>query len=162
MPNSTPRRLVRITSLLRSESFASLLKYIVVGITQNGVFYAMMLLLSWCGMAAWQASAILYPVAVLISFFLNRHWSFADREMDASQLHKYMTVYLVTYFVTIFLNWIQEREGIPSWLAILVTMAIAVGGVFVALNYWVFRMGASNPPSSEIKNDHAGETSAVP
>jgi putative flippase GtrA len=140
MSNSTsPFCPSKLAALLRSKSFVSLVKYVVVGISQNSIFYAMMLLLLWCGLSAWQATIVLYPVAVFASFLLNRYWSFSGRNMRARQLHRYVTIYLVTYFLTVFLNWIQEREGVPPWLAILVTMVLTAGAVFATLNYWVFR-----------------------
>ena len=131
----------------RPGSLVSLQRYVLVGLTQNGLFYGALLLLLWCGLRAWQATIILYPVAVLISFLINRHWSFAGRKMSGGQLHRYIIVYAAAYFSTIFLNWAQEKMGVPSWLAGLITMAIMVGVIFAALNWWVFRGKLEGAPA---------------
>jgi putative flippase GtrA len=142
-----------LVSAPRSSNLVSLQRYVLVGLTQNGLFYGAMLLLFWCGLRAWQATIILYPVAVLISFLVNRHWSFGQREMHGRALHRYIAVYIGAYFSAIFLNWIQEHGGVPSWLASLITMAIMVGVIFAALNWWVFRERQSDPAGSGLSCD---------
>jgi putative flippase GtrA len=142
-----------LVSAPRPSSLVSLLRYVLVGLTQNGLFYIAMLLLLWCGLRAWQATIILYPVAVLISFLINRRWSFAGRKMSGEQLHRYVFVYVAAYFSTIFLNWAQEKAGVPAWLAVLITMAIMVGVIFAALNWWVFRERQSDPVGSGLSRD---------
>jgi putative flippase GtrA len=141
MTNSSRQGLL---SAPRSSNLVSLQRYVLVGLTQNGLFYGALLLLLWCGLRAWQATVMLYPGAVLISFLVNRRWSFAGRKMSGGQLHRYIIVYVAAYFTAIFLNWTQEKVGITSWLAGLITMAIMAGVLFAALNWWVFR-GKSEP-----------------
>ena len=136
MENSSGQGLV---SPLPPSYLVRLQRYVLVGLAQNGLFYGAVLFLLWCGLRAWQATIILYPVAVLTSFLINRRWSFGQPEMHGPQLQRYVLVYVVAYFSTIMLNWAQERAGVPSWLAGLITMAIMVGVIFAALNWWVFR-----------------------
>jgi putative flippase GtrA len=153
MTNSSRQGLV---SEPRPSSLVSLQRYVLVGLTQNGLFYGVMLLLLWCGLHAWQAAIILYPVAVLISFQINRRWSFGGRKVSGRQLHRYILVYVAAYFLTVFLNWAQEKAGVPSWLASLTTMAMMVGVLFAALNWWVFRgkiEGPVDPASSGLSRN---------
>jgi putative flippase GtrA len=117
----------------------ALVRYVAVGVTQNGLFYAAILVLIWLGMKAWQATIILYPIAAVISFAANRAWSFADRARHGTQFRKYVFLYVAVYPCAVALNWVQEHVGVPSWLASLATLLAAAGGMFLALNYWVFR-----------------------
>lgn len=117
----------------------ALARYGVVGVAQNGAIYAVTLMLIWLGLKAWQAALILYPVAALVSFAANRAWSFGDRARHGAQFRKYVFVYVAVYPCAVALNWAQEHAGVPSWLASLITLLIGAAGMFLALNYWVFR-----------------------
>jgi putative flippase GtrA len=125
--------------MARNGDIRALARYGVVGVTQNGAIYAVTLALIWLGLKAWQAALILYPIATLISFAANRTWSFGGRARHGTQFQKYIFVYVVVYPCAVALNWVQEHAGVHSWLASLITLLIGAAGMFLALNYWVFR-----------------------
>src|SRR4029078_7863031 len=102
--------------------FASLMRYGVVGIVLNALFYGFALVLLYLHFAAWQATLMLYPVAVVLSFIANRLWSFAGRKRTRTEFQKYLLVYAVTSPIAVSLTWAQERAGVPSWLASLTTL----------------------------------------
>src|SRR5215831_2893242 len=128
------------TGFERSD-LGALLRYAVVGVAQNAAFYGLALVLIYSGLAAWQATAILFPIAVAISFLLNRSWSFAGRKRTSAEFRKYFLVYATAYPATIVITWAQERAGVPSWLASLITLVISAILIFLVLNLWVFRKG---------------------
>lgn len=113
-------------------------KYAVVGGTQNALFYGLSLGLIWLKFAAWQALALLYPLAVTVSFLANRSWSFGNRGRSRRQFRNYVLIYIIAYPLSIFFTWLQERLGVASWLASLVTMVVSACVIFLTLNYWVF------------------------
>lgn len=115
-------------------------RYTLVGVAQNGAFYLMTLLLLHIGWRAWQAMTLLYPVSVTISFLVNRAWSFGGRSFGKGQFARYVLVYCLAYPISVVLTWFQERFGVPSWLATLITMAVLVAELFLVLNFWVFRI----------------------
>jgi putative flippase GtrA len=123
----------------RRNDVGALLRYGAVGVAQNGAVYAVTLVLIWMGLKAWQAALILYPIATLISFAANRSWSFGGRSRQSQQLRKYLFLYVGVYPCAVALNWVQEQAGVPSWLASLTTLLMGAAGMFLALNYWVFR-----------------------
>jgi len=123
----------------RGSDFAALLRYGVVGATQNALMYGVTLLAIWAGLKAWQTTAILYPIATGISFAINRNWSFGGRAHRRTTLYKYVFLYTAMYPASIGLNWMQEHAGVPSGLASLNTFVVAVVVMFLAMNYWVFR-----------------------
>ncbi len=119
--------------------FASFWRYVAIGVLNNGGAYVFGLILLALGLRAWQATAIMYPLATAVSFYGNRKWSFATRATDRAQFSKYICVYAIAYPAAVGLTWSQERHGVPAWLATLVTMSIAVIAIYMALSYWVFR-----------------------
>jgi putative flippase GtrA len=132
-----------LDSLLRGRSAAAFRRYAIVGAAQNALFYGIMLLALGLGAAAWKAMALLYPVATTLSFFAHRSWSFGARTISRWQFPRYVFVYTAAYPSVVCLTWFQEEIGVPSWLALLVTMAVAVIGIYLALDRWVFRHAGS-------------------
>jgi len=134
--------------LLRRGDVLAFARYIVVGGAQNALIYGIGLGLLWLNFAAWQALALLYPLAVTVSFLANRSWSFGSRRKYRRQFRNYVLIYVVAYPPSIFLTWLQERLGVSSWLASLVTMVVAASAIFFALNYWVFRKDPTDESSA--------------
>jgi len=128
----------------QSKDFSAFVRYAVVGVTNNLGFYGLTLVLLYLRFTAWQATAILFPVAVALSFLLNRSWSFTGRTRAPAEFRKYLVVYTVAYPVAITMTWAQERVGVPSWLASLATLAVAAVGIFLALDGWVFRKASTD------------------
>src|SRR3954463_8227842 len=89
-------------------------RYGVVGVVQNGLFYGLALGMLWLNFKAWQGLALLFPLAVTISFLVNRSWSFGNRQSSRQQFRNYAFVYVVAYPLTIAFTWIQEYWGIAS------------------------------------------------
>ncbi len=111
-------------------------RYVVVGLAQNAVAYSLALALIMDGLKAWQAAAIIYPLAVVVTFTLNKAWTFAARD---SRFGRYVFVYAAAYPATLALNAAQESSGVPSWTAALITTVLSAMGIFLALHQWVFR-----------------------
>lgn len=146
--SSSPGTATRAARALTRLLPVSLLRYGIVGILQNAVFYLLALALLALGWQAWQAIAVLNPIGVILTFLANRGWSFAGRERRRGQFWGYAIAYGVTYVVAISLTWLFERLGVPSWLALLMTIFIAAAGLYVALNVIVFGVrGDKAPPA---------------
>ena len=125
-------------------------RYAVVGVSQNATFYGLALVLIYNRFAAWQAAVILTPFAIGVSFLLNRSWSFVGRKRRAAELRKYLLVYAIAYVAGVAVIWAQERAGVPSWMASLITQVVGAIGIFLALNVWVFRKA----PGGEVNSEH--------
>lgn len=116
----------------------ALLRYGIVGVTQNGAAFLANLALISIGLPAWIAVLIVTPAAILATFYANRLWSFSDRKTSEGQIRKYIAVYGTAWAVMGALVWALERGGIPAPAAILLAMATNAVGIFLALNTWVF------------------------
>jgi putative flippase GtrA len=110
----------------------------IVGLAQNATCYALTLVLVWAGLAAWQAVLLVNPIAVAVTFFVHRGWSFSDTGAKG-QWWKYAVTYVLAYIYAVLFTWAQESVGIPSWLAIVVTTITAAGAIYVSLRLFVFR-----------------------
>lgn len=118
--------------------WAEFTRYAVVGLSQNAASYLAFLLLTYSGLRGWQAMAILYPLAVCITFLVNRSWSFATKERSTGQFLRYISVYVGAYPISIGFLWALEFAGTPSWLAGLMTIGATAVLIFLGLNFWVF------------------------
>lgn len=116
-----------------------MLRYAVVGVAQNALFYGLSLLLISHGWFAWQAATVLTPIAILATFVANRSWTFFQTLPVPGQFQRYVAVYGLGYIFTVGFNWVQEAAGVPSWLAALVSLFVTAVGIYLALNFWVFR-----------------------
>jgi putative flippase GtrA len=122
-----------------------LLRYGLVGLVQNGLMYLVGLGLIALGAKGWQATAATYPVAVLISFVLNRGWTFSDRVRDRSQILRYILVYAAVYFLSVATVWTLELI-FPAWLALLLAIPVGALAIYVGLNLWVFPNAPRDQP----------------
>ncbi|KAA9383090.1 GtrA family protein [Neorhizobium galegae] len=115
------------------------IRFGIVGLVQNFLSYGVVLILIWIGLAAWQAVLIVNPVAVALTFFVNRSWSFSGAEKERGQGRKYVIVYALAYLFAVSFTWAQETAGIPSWLTVIITTVTAALAVYVCLRLFVFR-----------------------
>lgn len=125
--------------LAQRYELGAFIRYGVVGVGQNALSYGCLLLLLTLGWPAWTATALIYPVAVLVSFIINRAWSFGERQRSRGELVRYIAVYVMIYPLAVAAVWAMEHAGLPGWLASAIAMVAAAVGAFVLMNYWVFR-----------------------
>ena len=128
----------RLRTAVNAFDLKAALRYAIIGATQNGLSYCVTLLLISFGWQAWQAVLILTPPSIAISFLLNRKWSFAASTHVPGQFRRYIFAYAIAYVCAVAFTWLQEKLGVPSWLAALVTVGVSAAGLYCALNFWVF------------------------
>lgn len=130
--SASPRALL---ARLRPRAF---LRYAVVGATQNLVLYLASLGLVALGWTGWQALALMYPIAVCLTFLVNKVWSFEGSAVREAQFRRYVATYLAAYPVSVGLLWVLEAMGLPTWFATLATIGAIAAGLFLILNFLVF------------------------
>ena len=113
-------------------------RYAFIGMVQNGLSYCITLLLIAIGWHAWEAVLVLTPPAIVLTFLLNKNWSFQSSRPRSGQFGKYVAVYAMSYVFAVALTWALEHAGVPSWLAALLTTGTAAVGVYCLLNFWIF------------------------
>lgn len=128
-----------------------LLKFIVVGVINTLVGMAIMFgLYNWAGCSYWISSAANYVLTSILSFFLNKYFTFGNKEKSLSQVLRFVlniaVCYLVAYGVAKPLTFAVlggVNEQLRTNAAMLVGMCL-----FTGLNYFgqrFFAFTQTNP-----------------
>ncbi len=122
-----------------------LLKFIIVGVINTLVGMAIMLgLYNWAGCSYWFSSAANYILTSILSYFLNKYFTFQNREKSLGQVIRFILniaiCYLVAYGIAKPLTFAVLAglgEQLQTNIAMLVGMCL-----FTGLNYIGQRMFA--------------------
>jgi putative flippase GtrA len=113
-------------------------RFAAVGIVVNASLYVLFLGLVWAGLPAVGISVFCYVLGVVVSYILNRRWSFESRTGHRHDLPRYLLAYgtgLVTTVISV--NVLVGPLG-PA-LAQFLTIGAAAVTIFTALH--LFRFG---------------------
>lgn len=78
----------------------TMLKFLIVGVINTLVGCGTMFLLyNWAHFSYWVSSAANYVVGGTVSFFLNKHFTFQNRERDWKQVGKFVLTVAVCYLI---------------------------------------------------------------
>lgn len=125
--------------MISRESIRQLFWYGVIGLTLNGVGYAIYLLLTWIGFSPYLVVGVLYPVSVLASFVLNRKWSFRHEGAMGSSLTRFIIAHVGGYFLNLGLLYVfSGRLGIPHQWVQAAAIFVVAGYLFLMLKFFVY------------------------
>jgi putative flippase GtrA len=116
-------------------------KYLLVGLTNTGVGYAIIFL---C-MYGLQFSPVLsnfmgYGIGMGISYFLNRNFTFSGARTDTLTIARFALVSVVAYFANLLmLVFLIRTIGMHDGLSQLVAGAVYVATSFLVTKYYIFR-----------------------
>ena len=122
-------------------------RFILVGIVNTLVGYGVMFglwnlagLHAWGDMGYWLSSAANYVVGSIVSFFLNKHFTFRNQEKGAGVVVRFVVNISVCYLLAYGLakpavSWVLGGMGFSQQLQGNLTM-LAGSGLFVILNYF--------------------------
>ena len=82
-------------------TLTQLVRFGVVGVLHNVFFYLLYLLVTWLGTDPMLAVAMLYPLATLVSYFMNRHWTFAHRGQMRQSMSRYIAMHVLGYLLNL-------------------------------------------------------------
>lgn len=124
----------KITSLIDQK----LLRFIIVGIINTLVGTAIMFgLYNWAGCSYWVSSAANYILTSILSYFLNKYFTFQNKEKSVKQVVRFIiniaVCYVLAYGIAKPLTFAVLSgfgEQVQTNAAMLVGMCL-----FVALNY---------------------------
>lgn len=131
-----------------------LLKFILVGVINTLVGMAIMLgLYNWAGCSYWFSSGANYVLTSILSYFLNKYFTFQNREKSLWQVVRFIlniaVCYLVAYGIAKPLTFAVLSglgEQLQTNIAMLVGMCL-----FTGLNYIGQRLFAFKEPSATQK-----------
>ena len=144
----------KIGKLLRESLDAKFMKFILLGVINTLVGTAVMFALynlESCGY--WLSSAANYVVGSIVSYFLNKYFTFQNRERSLKQIGKFILNIVICYVIAYgaakpMALWVLT--GAP--LAIQENVAMLVGMVlFTLLNYFGQRFFTFKEDKSETE-----------
>jgi putative flippase GtrA len=115
-------------------------RYVTIGVVTNLSLYAAYLLLAAMGMDPKAAMTVTYVAGVVLSFHLNRRWTFDSGLPYLKTLRRFVVLYASGYVLNLaglalFTDWL----GLPHQLVQIAIMGNLVVYFFLMFRLWVFR-----------------------
>jgi len=116
------------------------IRYAIVGLAINSAGYLLYLALTWSGLGHKFAMTLLYVTGTLLTFVLNRRWTFNHSGAVDRAILRHWTAYGLGYVVNflgllVFVDYLGLPHEIVQGLLILAVAAM----LFLLQRYWVFR-----------------------
>ena len=137
----------------------TLWRFLLVGVVNTGVGMGVMFLLynlaglhRWGDAGFWVSSAANYVVGSVVSFVLNKHFTFRNREKGAGVVGRFVLNIALCYLLAYGMAkpaaaWLLGGTGLSEQWQGNLTM-LAGSGLFVVLNYFGQRFFAFRSPKS--------------
>lgn len=130
------------TDFYKKETFWQFVKFCLVGVINTIIDYGVYLFFSReLGLFFLYANMLAILVAMTLSFFVNKYWTFNNFEKKLkSQYAKFFLIGVVYFFLyNIIFYLCVHNLKIYDLLAKLIAIAIGLCWNFVANKYWTFR-----------------------
>lgn len=125
--------------MIDAETRGQLRRYIVVGAVSNSLLYLAYLGLTAMGLGHKSAMTSLYITGALISFIINRAWSFKHKGCGQSAFARYSVTYILGYLFNLSLLWLLvDRLHQPHQVVQAVAIVLVAGSLFLMNKFWVF------------------------
>ncbi len=117
-----------------------IIKYTIVGVTSNGILYALYLILTWLGMGPKTTMSLLYLSSTSLTYFLNRHWTFNAKNPNRKNYFHYLIVYIAGYMINFFaLYMLVDTFDHPHQIVQGIMIIVIASFTFLCLKFWVFK-----------------------
>ena len=122
---------------------APIVRYLIVGAGTNSALLAIYAGVTFFGVNEIAASSAVYAIGIVVTYILNKGWSFRDQSAHHTAFIKYIVAYGAGYVVQIaVLSGLAFQLGLPHFIAQLVAMIAAAVSIFFLLKLFVFRPAA--------------------
>ena len=133
-----------------------LLKFLLVGIANTLVGCGLMFLLyNYFGISYWISSAFNYITGGILSYFLNKYFTFQNKQKSMKQIIYFIVNLAICYFLAYFVAWKSvyfilstQSEKFRDNVALLSGMCI-----YTALNYLGQRLIVFNQKENSPQNE---------
>jgi putative flippase GtrA len=118
-----------------------MVRFAIVGLTNTLLDYVLFIFLHYAtGFGVVTANLLSSSVAVVWSFFFNRHWTFADRAAKGAlsgQFARHILTAGGAVLLSTFAVWLAARI-LPAYLAKIAAVALTFTWNFTLSRHWVF------------------------
>lgn len=116
-----------------------LIRYLIVGVSSNAMLYLLFICLTREGVEPKLSSVIIFIISILLTFLINKKWTFKSRSQSRILFIKYLVIYLCA----LLLNWIilyyfVDLLKISHELVQACAIVFVAGVIFLAQRYWIF------------------------
>lgn len=125
-------------------------KFSMVGVVNTSTSVTVYLILTrLVGLGPLVANAFAFMVAVTVSFFLNKNWTFRDQQR--AYVRQYSRFFLISMIglglSELIIYGLHVRYGIHDLIAFFIAVLTVVFWNFFANRWWTFRIGKTDLPS---------------
>jgi putative flippase GtrA len=118
------------------------LRYAVTGLVTNALLFLSYVLLKSFGLGPKTAMTVLYGPGVLVSFAMNRQWTFRHSGTIPASIARYVAVYALGYVVNLVaLLVLVDALGLPDGIVVLALIFATAVIIFLLQKFWVFPSG---------------------
>lgn len=120
------------------ESLIQFITYNIVGIANTIVGFSTIFLLMFIGLSATLSNVIGYVIGSILSYYLNRKYTFKSNKHSKKEAIKFFTVLLIAYF----LNFVTLQALLGSlnpYLAQLISGVVYTVSSFILAKFFVFK-----------------------
>jgi putative flippase GtrA len=130
-----------------------LLRFLAVGVANTIVGLGTIYALKWfAGLGDIPANAVGYVVGLMLSFVLNRNWTFSDHGAWVPALMRFLVVFVVAYTANLgMMLQLRDRWHVDSYLAHAIAVVPYTMLFFLGSRLFVFRAGARMVASSRAE-----------
>ncbi len=115
------------------------MKYILIGIYSNIFLYCIYIFLTKIGAGHKLAMTFLYLIGMLQTYFLNKYWTFENRNRILKNLWRYILAYGAIYIINLIMLFyfvdVVNLNHVVVQGALIIILAIFL---FLLQKYWVF------------------------
>jgi putative flippase GtrA len=130
---------MEILHVAKSSGHIQFIRYVIVGITQNLLGYALYLFITWAGIDPKTAITLLYPVGFMLSYMGNKKWSFSHEGKHSQAFIRFAITHIFGYAFNIAgLYVFVDMYGYNHRYIQLLLMFILMFYFFFALRLFVF------------------------
>ena len=117
-----------------------LARYCVVGAITNILGYLMFVIFTSLGLSPVLTISILYPIQLILVFFLNKKWSFKHQGQLSIPAIRFFFSYIACYFFNVAtLEFFNRFLGYSHLVVQAIGLPIFALFLFIAQKYWVFK-----------------------
>jgi putative flippase GtrA len=141
----------QLHKIRNTKNIVQVCKYLFTGLITNLSSYALYFLLTVAGMGPKTSMSLLFFFAVMLSYKMNKEWTFSSINANDSTLWRFVVAYASAYALNYCSMWVAvDHMKISHYLVQAVNVVVISALLFISQRYWIF---ATSPADCERLGD---------